>query len=204
MRVAMFSCESLHSIMCGGLGVHVTELAAGLERRGHDVHVFTRRLEHQSYYDRIDGVHYHRIDHGLSDNSVECMDYMSKALAHRFYEVTSMIGKFEIAAGHDWQAANAVKYVKDGFGTPAILTMHSTEYGRDGNVFFDGWAGWIRDTEAAGCHNADTVIAVSHYLADELASIYHVPREKMHIVPNGVSYHHFNGFIDPEDTASLP
>ena len=41
MRVAMFSSESLHSSVAGGLGVHVTELAAGLERRGHDVHVFT-------------------------------------------------------------------------------------------------------------------------------------------------------------------
>jgi hypothetical protein len=35
MRVALFSWESLHSINIGGLGVHVTELAAGLERRGH-------------------------------------------------------------------------------------------------------------------------------------------------------------------------
>ena len=37
MRVAMFSSESLHSINTGGL--HVTKLAAGLQRRGHDVHV---------------------------------------------------------------------------------------------------------------------------------------------------------------------
>lgn len=37
MRVAMFSSESLHSISTGGLGVHVTELAAGLQRRGHDM-----------------------------------------------------------------------------------------------------------------------------------------------------------------------
>ena len=66
MRVAMFTWESLHSIRMGGLGVHVTELAAGLERRGHEVHVITVRAEGQNPYDHVDGVHYHRIDHGIS------------------------------------------------------------------------------------------------------------------------------------------
>jgi glycosyltransferase involved in cell wall biosynthesis len=195
----MFSSESLHSISSGGLGVHVTELAAGLQRRGHEMHVITRRKEDQNYYDCIDGVHYHRVDHGLSENFVECMDYMCKAMAHRFHEVTSMIGKFELVHAHDWLTANAMKYVMDGFGTRGVLTMHSTEYGRDGNVFFDGFAQWIRDAEAAGCHNANVVIAVSHFLADELRRIYQVPNEKIHIVPNGVSYHAFDGFINPAE-----
>jgi len=199
MRVAMFSWESLHSIMAGGVGVHVTELAAGLERRGHEVHVFTRRQPWQNHYDWIDGVHYHRVDHGLSDNFVECMDYMCKAMAHRFHEVTSMVGNFELAAAHDWMAANAMKYVMDGFGTPGVFTMHSTEYGRDGNTFFGGMAQWVRDTEASGCHSSNTVIAVSNYLADELRGIYQVPGEKIHVVPNGVNYHEFDGFVNPAE-----
>ncbi|HHW78622.1 MAG TPA: glycosyltransferase family 4 protein [Xanthomonadaceae bacterium] len=199
MRIAMLSSESLHSISSGGLGVHVTELAAGLQRRGHDLHVITRRKEDQNYYDCIDGVHYHRVDHGLSENDVECMDFMCKAMAHRFHEVTSMIGKFEIVHAHDWLTANAMKYAMDGFGTPGVLTMHSTEYGRDGNVFYEGFARWVRDAEAAGCHNASVVIAVSHFLADELRRIYQVPNEKIHIVPNGVNYHAFDGFLDPAE-----
>jgi glycosyltransferase involved in cell wall biosynthesis len=199
MRVALFSSESLHSISSGGLGVHVTELAAGLQRRGHDMHVITRRKDDQNYYDCIDGVHYHRVDHGLSENFVECMDYMCKAMAHRFHDVTSMIGKFELVHAHDWLTANAMKYVMDGFGTRGVLTMHSTEYGRDGNVFYDGFARWIRDAEAAGCHNANVVIAVSHFLADELRRMYEVPDWKIHVVPNGVSYHAFDGFINPAE-----
>lgn len=197
MRVAMFSSESLHSISSGGLGVHVTELAAGLQRRGHEIHVITRRKPDQNHYDLIDGVHYHRVDHGLSENFVECMDYMCKAMAHRFHEVTSAIGNFELVHAHDWLTANAMKYVMDGFGTRGILTMHSTEYGRDGNVFFDGFARWIRDAEAAGCHNANLVIAVSNFLADELRRIYQIPEDKIHVVPNGVNYRAFDGFVDP-------
>jgi glycosyltransferase involved in cell wall biosynthesis len=193
----MLSSESLHSISSGGLGVHVTELAAGLQRRGHEMHVITRRKADQNQYDLIDGVHYHRVDHGLSENFVECMDYMCKAMGHRFHEVTSAIGNFELVHAHDWLTANAMKYVMDGFGTHGILTMHSTEYGRDGNVFFDGFARWIRDAEAAGCQNANLVIAVSHFLADELRRIYQIPEDKIHVVPNGVNYRAFDGFIDP-------
>jgi glycosyltransferase involved in cell wall biosynthesis len=199
MRVAMFSSESLHSIASGGLGVHVTELAAGLERRGHEIHVITRRKEGQHDYDHIDGVHYHRVDHGMSENFVECMDFMCKAMAHKFHEITSLVGNFELVQAHDWLTANAMKYVMDGFGTRGVLTMHSTEYGRDGNVFFDGFAQWIRDAEAAGCHNATLIIAVSHFLADELRHIYQVPEGKIHVVHNGVAYHAFDGRVDPAE-----
>jgi hypothetical protein len=33
MRIAMLSWESLHSVSLGGVAVHVTELAAALERK---------------------------------------------------------------------------------------------------------------------------------------------------------------------------
>jgi glycosyltransferase involved in cell wall biosynthesis len=197
MRIAMFSWESLHSIPIGGLGVHVTELSAGLQRRGHDVHVFTRRGAGQSDYDNIDGVHYHRVDHGLSDNFVESMDWMCQSMAHRFHEVTSLIGKFELTHAHDWLTGNAMKYAMDGHGTPGMLTMHSTEYGRDANALYDGIAQWIRDTEAAACYHADTVISVSGFLADELRRFYAVNEGKVHVVPNGVSFHAFDGGVDP-------
>jgi hypothetical protein len=37
MRIALISWESLYSICVGGVGAHVTELAASLERKGHEV-----------------------------------------------------------------------------------------------------------------------------------------------------------------------
>lgn len=163
------------------------------------MYVITRRRGDQNHYDCIHGVHYHRVDHGLSENDVECMDFMCKAMAHRFHQITSMVGKFEVVHAHDWLAANAMKYAMDGFGVPGVLTMHSTEYGRDGNVFYEGFARWVRDAEAAGCHNANLVIAVSHFLADELRRIYHVPHEKIHVVYNGVNYNAFDGYIDPAE-----
>lgn len=61
MKTALLSWESLHSIPVGGIATHVTELAAALERLGHEVHVFTRMGSGQSHYERVHGVHYHRV-----------------------------------------------------------------------------------------------------------------------------------------------
>ena len=113
--------------------------------------------------------------------------------------MTSMIGKFELAHAHDWMTVDAMKYVMDRFRTPGALTMHSTEYGRDGNVFHDGFASHVRAAERAGCHSATAVIAVSQFLADELRRLYQVPNEKIHALPNGVSYRAFNGSIDSDE-----
>ena len=197
MRIAMFSSESLHSIAAGGLGVHVTELAAGLERRRHEVHVISPRADGQRRYDRIDGVHYHRVDQEMRDGLVDRMDSMCRAMTDRFREVTSMIGKFDLAHAHDWSTVNAMRNIKGGFGTPSVLTMHSTEYGRAGNVLHDGFARSIRDREAAGCHEATVVIAVSRFLAEELSGLYRVASSKINVVHNGVSFRAYDGFIDP-------
>ncbi|MBZ5496143.1 MAG: glycosyltransferase [Acidobacteriia bacterium] len=55
----MFSWESLHSIAVGGIAAHVTELAAALQRQGHDVHIFARLGYGGNSVHRIDGVWYH-------------------------------------------------------------------------------------------------------------------------------------------------
>ncbi len=56
VKIALLSWESLHSIPVGGVGAHVTELGAALQRRGHDVHVFTRIGPGQPDYSLVDGV----------------------------------------------------------------------------------------------------------------------------------------------------
>jgi glycosyltransferase involved in cell wall biosynthesis len=197
MRVAFLSPESLHSVFTGGLAVHVTELAAGLERRGHEVHVITRRGAGQAAYDRIHGVHHHRVAAAGDGDAILAAERLAAAMAERFAQVTRMVGKVDVVHGHDWMAAPALTAVMHRFGTPGILTMHSTEYGRDGNVFFDGFARRVRDIEAAGCHRAWRVIAVSRFLAEEIARIYAVAAAKISVVGNGVNARAFAGRIDP-------
>src|SRR3954464_3038161 len=87
MRVGLFSWETLHSIPVGGVGVHVTELAAGLERRGHEVHVFPRQGRDQTLCDRVAGVHYHRCPFQLSPSFVDEINNMCRAFVQQYYAV---------------------------------------------------------------------------------------------------------------------
>lgn len=43
MRIGMLSWESLYSIRVGGVAPHVSELSEALAKKGHEVHIFTRR-----------------------------------------------------------------------------------------------------------------------------------------------------------------
>ncbi|MEE8450779.1 MAG: glycosyltransferase family 4 protein [Thermoguttaceae bacterium] len=197
MRVALFSWETLHSIPVGGISVHVTELAAGLERRGHQVHVFTRRGPDQSGYDCIYGVHYHRCDFELHDNFVDEINNMCRAVVAAFEGVEGHLGQFDIVHAHDWLTSNAVVWIKESRGRKAIMTVHSTEYGRNGNEFFGGHAPRVQDHERHGTYCADRVITVSHRLQDEVSWLYEVPHEKLQTIYNGVNSEVFDYAVDP-------
>jgi glycogen synthase len=160
----LFSWETLHSIAVGGVGAHVTELAAALERRGHEVHVFTRRGHAQAHYDCIDGVHYHRCSFPLTPNFVDEINNMCRSFVHEFLAVENRVGRFDIVHGHDWLTSNALVWIKEGRDRKTILTMHSTEYGRNGNRFLGGQSQRIQDHERHGTYCADRVIMVSNQL----------------------------------------
>lgn len=197
MRIALFSWETLHSIKVGGVAVHVTELAAGLTRRGHEVHVFTRLGEDQSEYELVHGVHYHRCPFDLHTDFVQEMDNMCRSFVHRFFDTEDYIGSFDIVHSHDWITANAVRWIKEGRGRRAVLTMHSTEYGRNGNNFFGGQAQRILDVERTGTYCVDHVITVSGRLKGEVSWLYELPETKVSTIYNGVNARAFDYEVDP-------
>ncbi|MEJ2720517.1 MAG: glycosyltransferase family 4 protein, partial [bacterium] len=162
MRIAMLSWESLHSVAVGGISQHVTELAAALERKGHDVHVFTRLAPGQARYDRIDGVHYHRCPYPGHSDFVDDINNMCRAFVDHVFATEDMGGEFDVIHAHDWLAANAMIWIKQGRGRRGILTIHATEYARCGNAFPPGRSHRIRDQERAGTYWADKVICVSN------------------------------------------
>jgi hypothetical protein len=94
MRIALFSWETSHSISIGGIAVHASELACALERKGHEVHVFTRmgRGDHAAY-ERIFGVHYHRCPFGTHPDFVEEMNNMCRSFVNAFFATEENIWK---------------------------------------------------------------------------------------------------------------
>jgi glycogen synthase len=131
MRVAMLSWESLHSIPVGGVGVHVTELAAALEREGHEVHVFTRMRHNQPHYELIHGVHYHRCPFDLHPNFVDEVNNMCRSFVHHVFQTENCVGPFDIIHAHDWLAANAMIWIEQGRGRKCVC-LPSTRLNTDG------------------------------------------------------------------------
>lgn len=199
MRIAILSWESLHSIAVGGVGVHVTELAAAMERKGHEVHVFTRMGRNQTPYDRIHGVHYHRCPFDLHPNFVDEINNMCRSFVHHVFAAENHGGQFDVVHAHDWLTANALIWIKQGRHRRSIYTIHSTEYGRCGNDFWNGQSVRVRAQERAGACFADRVIAVSNHLRNEIMWMYEVPGWKISSVYNGVNVHQYDGWIDPAD-----
>ena len=196
MRIALLSWESLHSIAVGGVAVHVTELAAALDRRGHEIHVFTRQGQSQPGYDFIDGVHYHRCPFALSTNFVDEVNNMCRAFVDAVLGVEGMVGSFDVVHAHDWLASNAAVWIKEGRGRRAVLTMHSTEYGRNGNRFLGGQAVRVQEHERHGTYCADRVITVSNQLKAETQWLYQLPDWKVRTIYNGVSTPQFDYAVD--------
>ena len=161
MRIALLSWESLHSIAVGGVGVHVTELAAALERKGHEVHVFTRMGHRQVHYERIDAVHYHRCPFDLHPSFVDEVNNMCRSFVHHVFQTENHIGPFDRIHAHDWLAANAMIWIKQGRGRKCILTIHSTEYGRCGNSFWNGQSARIRDQARSASKAAGVEVVTS-------------------------------------------
>ena len=201
MRIAMLAWESLHSIAVGGVAQHVTELAAALRRKGHDVHVFTRLAPGQSDYECVDGVHYYRCDYKGDKEFVDDVNNMCRAFVHRLFGVEDSTGRpFDIVHAHDWLAANAMIWVKKGRERRGVFTIHATEYGRSGNVFHNGRSARIREQERAGTHWADHVIAVSHTTRREVQWMYETPDDRITTIYNGVARHRFDRRVDPDKT----
>jgi glycosyltransferase involved in cell wall biosynthesis len=187
----------MHSIPVGGLAAHVTELAAALQRRGDDVHVFTRMGDGQPRYSCIDGVHYHRCPFDPNADFMTYVSRMGDAMFDRLKAAEDFYGQpFDLVHGHDWLAVPALGRVKRELGRPVTFTIHSTEYGRCGNQFCDGTARTIRDIEWYGTYLADRVVTVSRALAEEVQRIYSTPSEKLAVVYNGVDTHRFDAEVD--------
>jgi glycosyltransferase involved in cell wall biosynthesis len=198
MKIAFFAWESLHSIAVGGMARHVTELAAALQRRGHEVHCFVRIGQGQTPYACLDGVHYHRCPIDLHPDFITEMNSMGNSFVYFMGQVEGhQAVRFDIVHGHDWLCAKGLVQAKNDRGNRTVLTIHSTEYGRCGNVLHNGQSRRIRDIEAEGAYVADRVITVSGAMADEIKWLYGVPDWKLRTVYNGINCGRFDGFIDP-------
>lgn len=155
LKIAFFCWESLHSVRIGGLAAAATNLAENLAK-DHEVHYFTLGDKEEE----INGVFYHRCSPSGSD-IVEYCKNMSIAMANDYLEEEKN-GEIDVLHFHDWHPAEALHILQD---RPTVLTLHSTEYGRNGNSFGDWWEfKEISGKEWYSSLKARKVTTVSHTL----------------------------------------
>lgn len=185
LRIAMFAWESLHGVKVGGLAPHVSEISEALARKGHEVHVFTRRGAYGPY-DVINGVHYQRVRNDGGGSIVRQMDSLCGSFLDRYRAVKRLFGDFNVLHGHDWHPVTALTRLKKK-GRDFVMTYHSTEWGRNGNRHGASQeAREISHREWLGGYEAKELIVTSRALMEELQRIYSIPPYKLNLVPNGI------------------
>lgn len=198
LRIGVFSWESLYSIRVGGVSCHVSELSNALASEGHEVHLFTRAIEDSD--EIINGVYYHMIACDQGGGIVEQMNRMCDSMYSRFLDVKEKAGEFDILHGHDWHPVNVLCRIKVQFEIPFVITFHSTEWGRNGNLHGDWWeAKEISHREWLGGYESSEVIVTSTVLKDEVQNIYKIPDYKLWEIPNGINVGKIKREIDPEN-----
>jgi glycosyltransferase involved in cell wall biosynthesis len=133
----------------------------------------------------------------LNRNFVDEINNMCRSFVRTLFAVEDASGGFDIVHAHDWLASNAGVWIKEGRGRRAVLTIHSTEYGRNGNRFLGGQAPRVQEHERHGTYCADRVITVSNQLKNEVRWLYQLPDAKVETIYNGVSTPQFDYAIDP-------
>lgn len=197
MRIGMLSWESLYSIKVGGIAPHVSQLSEAFAGMGHEVHVFTRNGDFDAY-DKINGVHYQRVDSDNTGDMISQMNAMCEALFERFERVQKIFGRFDIIHAHDWHPVLAANRIKAEYRIPYIFTIHSTEWGRNGNNFSDsGSSNEVSHREWLGGYESSQVIVTTKQMLYEIQKIYSIPEGKINIIPNGISRKEAKRSLDP-------
>ncbi len=184
----MFSWEYPPHIN-GGMGNHVTALIPALAEQGADVHLVTPRLNGGEPVERTGpGVTVHRVELASweSGSIVTDAHEANSRMTNRAEAIVGEYGPFDLIHAHDWLVALSAFHFKHEYRWPLVATIHATERGRCGGSVHSPLSVAIDYIEWQLCYEAWRLIVASRYMAGQLADFFHIPSDKLDIIPNGV------------------
>ncbi len=194
MRVLMLSWE-YPPHMVGGLGKHVKELAPALAAEGVEVHLLTPRWAGGEPQEQVDGITVYRVD---TPPPSELTDFFTDTqrtnwlIQERGRALFQSLGQFDIIHAHDWLVSFAAIALKNEFKTPLLATIHATEHGRNRGHVSSDISHSIHSAEWWLTYEAWRIICCSQFMANEVASVFRVPKDKLDVIPNGVDTSRFD------------
>jgi glycosyltransferase involved in cell wall biosynthesis len=187
MKVAMLGWE-YPPFKVGGLGTHCYGLTRSLADKDVSIDFYMPKTKHTL---TSENKNLNIIEVG----ETEIFPYdrpLNRELSGQFFEsvyryndllVQNVKGSYDLIHSHDWLTMKAGVQIKEKYGIPLVLTIHSTEYDRS------GWLNpndWFINIEKEGMEKADLLIAVSHFTKRVMIERYDIPSEKIHVVHNAV------------------
>ncbi len=191
MKILMLSWEFPPRVV-GGLARHVDELSAALVRAGHEVHVVTADSPGAPEFETFKGIKVYRVK-SYRTKHLNFLDEIYNLnlglLEHAIHLLRTE--PFDLVHAHDWLVAHAGITLKRAFGTPLVATIHATEWGR-WNGIHNELQNFIHSMEWHLNFEAKGTIVCSHYMKDQLESIFHLPSDKISVLPNGIESDKFD------------
>ncbi|MBS3900571.1 MAG: DUF1957 domain-containing protein [Dethiobacter sp.] len=185
--VLMLSWEYPPEIM-GGLARHVEDLSQTLAKQGQPVAVLTSRTGTTAPYEQSGGVYVYRLaPYQKAGEEIDFYDWVMQ-LNLLFFNLAQQIvsaNNTMILHAHDWLVGASALELKRYLQLPLVVTIHSTEFGRNGGLFTD-LQRKIHAQEQKLAEGADQLICCSNFMAHEVSRLFSVPLSKISVIQNGV------------------
>lgn len=191
MNILMVTDTYFPDVM-GGSGRVVNEISKRLVRRGHNVHVLTRRANRNLPIEaNMEGIRIHR----YNVNPQNAVVFILSSLINAFQTFNQMLKEtsFDLINLHQPLSALGVNLSRKAQGIPEVYTFHSSwskEYeiktGKSGiGSFMRKWV------ERKGLNNCKRVIVLSEYSKKQILNIHKASPRKIEIIPGGVDTERF-------------
>jgi glycosyltransferase involved in cell wall biosynthesis len=187
MRILMLSWE-FPPRSVGGLSQHVFELSRALVAGGIQVELITAGGDELPEHEVMEGIGVWRVNPYHGGNERDFIDWVQRlnfALLEQGAVLSNREGKYDLVHAHDWLVTYAARGLKHIYNMPLLATIHATEFGRN-NGLYSGEQRYISDIEWLLTYEAWKVICCSKYMEEELKHVFHLPGDKIKIIPNGI------------------
>jgi len=197
MRICMLSWEFPPRIV-GGIARHCLGLSRALAKQGHEVYLVTLEFPGAPLFEEMDGVKIYRVLIELGHPNFMLWTFIFNHFMEKRVASLSREADFDVIHIHDWLTAPAGIAAKHFLDRTLISTVHSMEIGRSQGLhnpdsfLIDGIEWWMT-------YESRRIIVCSNSVKWDLENHFHIPSEKIRVIPNGVDLSKFEFYTDRED-----
>ncbi len=188
MKIGVIGWE-LPPAFSGGLGIHTINLFSIISKFAEvDVYIPKMSMLYPSYPFKVRLVPL--TYNGMKGNyELQVPDFNQAVIEYNQKVVDAFDANgTAVIHCHDWITFNAGIELKERYGIPLVVTVHSTEIDRSGNFYPQKW---IMDIEREGMKHADHIIAVSDYTRRLVMDTYGISPDKIGTIHNGLGKHFY-------------